>query len=232
MEYLDYITIPHQVMRNKKLKQLDHIIYGIVYTLSNMSKKKCIASNATISRLAITTPNTVQHSLQRLEDEGYIKRNYKDETNRVRVSIEPLVVFGRVLSPDNTVLLPDNTQVLPAGNQNNKHINNKDNSIYHTDDPSSVATESKVNQKEVSSLLGRWKEVTLNFSDNYFKIKSYRLAVERLVEKYGYEDMNKFINKFIEIKDDQWTPDGSTPIRFENNLERIAKAIKRKNNKC
>lgn len=109
------------------------------------------------------------------------------------------------------------------------HIRESYKSIYHTATNVAAETKSKIDQKQVGALIKRWEELTLSFSPKFYLIKSYRQACERMIEKHGFEDLNKFIDKVVEINGDKYTPDSHTPVVFERNIDRLVKAIKRNN---
>ena len=124
----DFLIIPYIAVENPNLQPLDRILYGVVYYFEKMREGKCIASNETLREYAqAKNINSIQHSLERLEKEGYIKRIYKDENRKIRKEIKCKIVF-RVLSNDNTVLSNKHTV---CSNKHSKVCSN-DNHISNT----------------------------------------------------------------------------------------------------
>lgn len=140
----EFLLIPYTLIADDAIAPLDERVYGIIYWLTQLRRDKCIASNPVLAALCRTTANALQNSLVKLENQGYIRRIYKDETRRVRDEIIPLVVFGKV-SPRNYTSKPvdkvgisrgevpptggivpptGGTQVPPTGDQKNSILNN------------------------------------------------------------------------------------------------------------
>ena len=98
----DYLLVPTILLKDKKITPMDRSIYGAIYFLSQLNKKKCIASNRVIASIAFTTCATVRNSISRLNNLKYIRCKYKDEQKKVREQIIPLIKLIRVSSPDDT----------------------------------------------------------------------------------------------------------------------------------
>lgn len=79
----DFLIIPYQVSFSPNLQPLDIKIYGVIYWLQHLKQGKCTASNTYLAKICLSTPNSVQHSLERLEKEGFILRIYKDEAKKI-----------------------------------------------------------------------------------------------------------------------------------------------------
>lgn len=99
----DFILIPCQLLKDKKLTPLDRIAYGYIYWCVKLKNEKCTAGNQTLANLCGVSPGSLQNSLTRLERQGYIKRKFADEKHRKRSEIIPLVIFAKVSSDNDTV---------------------------------------------------------------------------------------------------------------------------------
>jgi DNA-binding Lrp family transcriptional regulator len=115
----DFLLIPYAVMH---MNSADRFIFGTIYMFSQLSQKKCFASNTAISKIAHVTPETVSNSLIRLEEQGFIKRYFKDTERRNRDYIECLVGFSKVSSVSGLPIIPKLNEVSSI----DEHIYNKD----------------------------------------------------------------------------------------------------------
>jgi DNA-binding Lrp family transcriptional regulator len=87
-----FLVAPYEVIGNENLKTIDSIVFGIIYFYESLSKKKCVASNKEIARLARKSTSTISKSLIRLEKEEYIKRHiYSLDNSMYRDKIETLI---------------------------------------------------------------------------------------------------------------------------------------------
>src|SRR3990167_8875218 len=96
----EFIIIPHILIENKKITLIDERLYGIIYWFQRLKNEKCTASNPTLANLIKTTPTTIANSLTKLENLGFIKRIFKDETRKIRQEIKPLVILRKVSLTD------------------------------------------------------------------------------------------------------------------------------------
>lgn len=92
MKQPDFIQIPTQLLSNKNLQPTDRIIYGYIYWMTKLKNDKCFASNDTFAELANCSASLVSKALTRLEENGYIRRIFDEETNH-RKEIIPLVSY-------------------------------------------------------------------------------------------------------------------------------------------
>jgi hypothetical protein len=120
-----FLIIPYELVKDRKINPLDERVYGVIYWLTQLKCDKCTASNSTLAELCQTTPTSLSNSLTKLEKRKYILREYKDKKRKVRVEIKPLIVFARVSPTDETVSPTGETRVSPTGEQNNRYIKNK-----------------------------------------------------------------------------------------------------------
>lgn len=110
MDLPDFIQIPRPIMEDKSLTQLDWVVYGLVYWYARLKLQKCVLSNASFAQLSNSHPRSVQRSLARLEERGYISCEYNsDMTER---EIHPLVVFSKNI-PTTAGSPPHDRRVTP-----------------------------------------------------------------------------------------------------------------------
>lgn len=132
----DYLTIPCVLINDKRMRPIDHLVYGLIYWYSKLKLEKCVASNGTIADLLSTHQSTIANSIGRLNKYGYVRILYDESissNNRVRTEIIPLIVFAEV-SPNGEggyrqmakrVSPKSETGVSPYG-EHNKNIDKKE----------------------------------------------------------------------------------------------------------
>lgn len=86
----DFYIIPSYVAVDTFLKDIDFKVFAIVYT-DHTFGGKCEKQNQDFAEILGRNINTIQKSLKRLEQRGYIERQYKGEAKRHRESIKVLV---------------------------------------------------------------------------------------------------------------------------------------------
>ncbi|HBI17172.1 MAG TPA: hypothetical protein DDY52_03425 [Candidatus Moranbacteria bacterium] len=116
----DFLIIPGQVIFSPKLQPLDHKVYGVIYWLHSLKDGRCSASNIYLARVCFpcekdneklkTKARSVQNSLTRLENNGFIQRIFRDKAKKMRGEILPLVSY-RVSLNDDTVSSNNDTKV-------------------------------------------------------------------------------------------------------------------------
>lgn len=87
----EFLIVPSVVIQDKSLREVDKIVFGVVYFFERLKNGKCIVSNKYIGDFAGCSERSVQDSLNRLESSGLIKRFYKDPQKRHRTHICALI---------------------------------------------------------------------------------------------------------------------------------------------
>ena len=80
----DFIIVPYQLLEDKKITLVDERLYGIIYWFTKLKNEQCTASNKTLAELLKSTTGTIQNSLTKLEELGYIQRIIKDIKRKTR----------------------------------------------------------------------------------------------------------------------------------------------------
>lgn len=101
----DFLIIPKVVHNNKKLRPTDWVVYATVYWYEHMKDGRCFASNESIADIAQVSERAIISSLDRLEKQGYIRREY-DENKARRKEIKSLVFYAKVGDKDGQSSLP------------------------------------------------------------------------------------------------------------------------------
>ncbi len=93
----DSLTIPYQLIADDRLDSLDEKVYAVLYWLEHIRGGPCDPSNEELARLVHSKKDesyrSVQNSLLRLEELGYILREYKDPSKRHRSAIKTNISF-------------------------------------------------------------------------------------------------------------------------------------------
>lgn len=86
--------IPIQLYDDPHIEPMDRDVYAVVYWYEHLKDGECRASNDSISCvLNGSSTRAIQNSLTKLEERGYIARDYKDEAQRNRLRIRTLIAF-------------------------------------------------------------------------------------------------------------------------------------------
>jgi len=182
----DFLLIPLPVYQNNRLDNIDCFVYAVIYWFYSLKDGKCTASNATIANiLNLVNYRTVQNALTRLEENGFIKREYQDSKKRIREEIIPLVTF-RVSSVDDKVSSVDDTRVSSVDDQN-KNIYNE-------------------NIKEENTVVQNFEK----FWHEYPNKKNKKKAFEKFKKINPSEEMFALILEALkkQKKSPQWFKDG------------------------
>lgn len=93
----DFLIIPYALIVDDRVNPLDEKVYATLYWMERLRGGICNPSNDELSTIVhagtLTDSRSVQNSLTKLEDLGYITREYADETKRTRISISTNVSF-------------------------------------------------------------------------------------------------------------------------------------------
>lgn len=90
----DFLIIPKVVHRDKKLRPTDWVVYATIYWYEHMKDGKCFAGNEALAETAQVSERAVMSSLERLENQGYIRREYNENKSR-RTEIKSLVMYAK-----------------------------------------------------------------------------------------------------------------------------------------
>lgn len=86
--------IPIQLYDDAEIEPMDRDVYAVVYWYEHLKDGECKASNDSIACVINgASTRAIQNSLTKLEERGYIARDYKDEAQRNRLRIRTLIAF-------------------------------------------------------------------------------------------------------------------------------------------
>lgn len=226
----DLLVIPFKLVRDKKLDQIDRMLYGVIYWYQHMKDGRCWASNEKMANILGTTVRVIQNSLTSLESNGYIERIYKDAAKRNRLEIKGLVAFGHV-SPIGDRQEPNDPQVTrerPVGDRANAlqvtrvrlKSNNKDKE--HITAPQGGA--------DINALIALFEPVNPSY-ERLFSNKTQRAAVDRLVKKYGMDKISDTIRFALTVYTKDYAPVITTPLQLEQKLGQLVAFWKKEKSK-
>jgi hypothetical protein len=218
----DFIIIPIQVADDPTLNAIDAKLFGYIYWFTKLRLEKCIASNRLLADLVGTTPNTIQHALERLERSGWVTRIFYTPDKKIRLEIKCNVQFEReVLSVDNRVLPTDNTGVLSTDNHN-KNIYKKNNRKR----TSTNVLEQALDKRDTTI------EICLNHWEQTFKKRPTgkptitRYPFKRLVAAYTLEKVLGAITYMGDHMSDRYMPGINNPKDLEDKWLQLVKQAK------
>jgi DNA-binding Lrp family transcriptional regulator len=227
----DFIIIPYPLLQDEKITLIDERLYGVIYWMSKMRNERCIASNPTLASLVKTTDATIQNSLTKLEQRGYIKRIYGDENRKIRLEIIPLVVFSKIkftpseVSPTNdTVSLTDDTEVSLTDDQSI--------SIYNTKykNKNNTSKTEVLQGKDFNEFIDLFKDVNPMYTD-FYKNRTERKALEDMAEKWGREKLLSAIKELPRIITIPFAPKITKPSELRRDIGKLIAFYQQEKNK-
>ena len=211
----DFIIVPYQLIIDDKITPIDRDVYGLVYWLTKLKGERCIASNLFIAQALHISAKSVQNSLTRLQQYGYIHRTFKDESRRVREEIIPLIVLSKVSLNKDTGIPNQGYDVSLNKEQKKKRVIRKvNNTAKHC-----------FAGKEINDLISLFEEVNPTFERLYGN-KTQRAALERLVAKFGQGKISGAIKALHGIINQKYAPRITTPLQLEQKLGDLAAFVK------
>lgn len=219
---------------DKRIEPFDEKVYAAVDWFHGMKDGECRASNATLAELIRPNdpqPRSVQNSLNRLEQCGYINRKYKDEAKRNRVRIVPLIELRVVRNGDDTqgtsemamipVRIRDDrasesvmTRVRIRSNKRSKSIDTA---------PQGGA--------EVNKLIALFEPINPSF-ERLFANKTQRAAIDRLRKKHSAEKVEGAIKFAVSVYHTDFAPMITTPLQLETKLGQLVAFWGKENRKA
>lgn len=90
-----YFIVDSRIMRDKNLSPSDVVLYSLLCGLSNNAKNCCYAPNRYLAEFLNISIRSVQNSLLKLQQYGYISVNIKNHNKRVIKTIFNLAIDFR-----------------------------------------------------------------------------------------------------------------------------------------
>lgn len=99
----DFLLTPYTLIADERVDAMDEKIYAVLYWYEHLKGGDCNPSNQEIARIVHASDETgirsVQNSLTKLEQLGYIEREYGDAARRNRISIHTKVAYKYAPKP-------------------------------------------------------------------------------------------------------------------------------------
>lgn len=91
----NFLIVPYALLDCEDCHLTEYMVYAAIYWFEHMRGEKCIASNASIARIAKVSERSVMGALEKLETNGFIRRIYVGDSKARRSEIQCLVMFGK-----------------------------------------------------------------------------------------------------------------------------------------
>lgn len=104
--------------------------------------------------------------------------------------------------------------------ENKNHINNNNNPL----------TPLKGENKQIAELINLFKEVNPSYGE-FFKRKSQRAAIERMLQTIGYEKLHSAITVLRKTNGEEYAPTITSPVQLEMKLAALEAFLRKRKNK-
>lgn len=139
----NFLTVPSVVLKDKELKTLDGLVYGVIYWFAQLKNEKCTLSNASIAKLLNAKSGSVANSISRLARKELVKVKLNEKNHREEII--PLVIFTKEGKSDEGVVeggsptdegVPEHSSTDEGGVnlQMNRRIRNNNNTVRENGD--------------------------------------------------------------------------------------------------
>lgn len=204
-----------------QIEPFDEKVYAAIDWFHNMKDGECHAGNGTLARLIKPSdpqPRSVQNSLNRLEQRGYIRREYKDEARRNRLRIVPLIVLHLVRNADDTPPTSESTMT-PERNGDDRRERNGDDQSNNKGSKSTKKNPalSADEEKQIGEIIDAFKIVNPSYK-TLFARNPQRQAAYRLLQQFGYDPLLKMIAYLQHSNAARFAPTITTPSQLESKL--------------
>lgn len=191
-----YWMVPTIISDDPRTEPFDEKVYAAVDWFHGMKDGECRASNQTLAELIKPhdpQPRSVQNSLNRLEECGYIARYYKDAGRRNRERIVPLIelaVRNRHDTSNETAMIPerngDDTASETAMTRVRIVSKNRSNKAAQ-----SAAGNAKPKHDAMGAEVVKAMEAVDPKNKRYYGNTTQRAACDFLIAEYGLQEVLK-----------------------------------------
>lgn len=108
----DFIIVPFRLIE-EGIDPSAQRVYGVIYSLQQLSLGVCIASNQTIAEFAHCSEQSVERAISELSEKGYIVASYLDDAHRNRKSIKAILTYASSLTHEGRDPHPLGTRPSP-----------------------------------------------------------------------------------------------------------------------
>jgi DNA-binding Lrp family transcriptional regulator len=241
-------SIPDWLLERKDLDFGEKITLAILGRLGALEKPVHPSQKWLAEKMGITD-RQIRNILNKLEKKGLVEKtgkiwklnayivvrgkNFLSSEEKIssdseeKISSDKRVIHSRDIHKENIYynnqIVTNNRTVLHSSDKENIDNNTKKNNIL------SVATQS-VAGKEINELISLFKEVNPTY-ERLFSNKTQRQAVERLVKKFGKEEVANLVKMLPKIIGNPYAPRITTPLQLEHKLADLLVYLKQEQNK-
>jgi DNA-binding transcriptional ArsR family regulator len=201
----------------QKLKASGIAVYNALASFANFKTQTCFPTQEAVAQLIGLSPRTVRRKVKVMIELGLIK------VERRRGS-----AIYYLLRPDRTKETVgqdkrDTSDRTPEPTNNNYLTIIENNKVVAEQLP-------PLNGSLINSLISRFKEVNPNY-ERLFANKTQRLALERLVGKFGQPMVERLIDLLPRVFGRPYAPRITTPLKLEEKLADLLSFIKEEEEK-
>ncbi len=217
-----FCWVDYYVIENKNLSSSAKITYLILARFANNETQECHPSITTIAKLAGLHPDTVRVAVRDLQRARLIEI---DDTAKGEVFYYQLNNTPRKNQP------PEKKGKTPRkegeGLPENKGTNKTNMDKTNINKTNNIKTSKEVTRKdqEIFDLINKFQEVNPSYK-RLFSNKTQREALQRLIDNFGKEKIEKLINTIAITNQMKFAPIITTPLELESKLGRLLSFIK------
>ena len=202
-EKIPFTQVANSILNDKNLSWEAKGLFGYLYS-------KPENWNFSSERISSDSKNGIDKTkttLKELEDNGYLIRKRKGDGRMIyRLYFKkPKVDFA-------TKGKSHCGKIHQISNKEKKVIKNN---IYKN-----------IYNNSIVEILDAFKEVNISY-ENFFKNKTQRSAIERLLKKVGKEDLLKIVKLLKETNKEEYAPTITTPYELEQKFSKLGYFIKK-----
>lgn len=227
-----YWSIPTLISDDPRIEPFDEKVYAAVDWFHGMKDGECRASNSTLAELIRPTdpqPRSVQNSLTRLEECGFIRREYKDKEKRNRLRIVPLIELHIVRNGDDT-LKTSETAMIDERNGDDRASESVMTRvrILSKNRSNSTAAQSAAKFSALGADVIKAFEAIDAKNKTYYGNTTQRKAADFLIAEYGFDEVLKRISVLAKTNKIPYFPTITTPVQLRDKWVQLQDAVERK----
>lgn len=238
----DYYHVPQIVA--VAVNPHEAFVFSVVYWFAKLKDGKCFASNARIAEaLPYKSSNiSIANALRKLEDKGFVRREFKDKAKKVRTEVVVLVSYKVSptddtptddTSPSDTVSPTGDTgithrlkRVSPTGEQSSKRekekriVKGSSKATRRVAGGKTVKQPSILDAKQWQGLIDGFAEINPMYLDFYTNTTE-RAALEALTKRIGYTKLKATIDALADVTSRRYAPKITKPTELRRDLGKL-----------
>lgn len=230
----DFITIPREVVMSDKIRDTDRLVYGVIYSMSQMSNKRFIGKNTTIAKMVGISVGSVTNSLGRLVEAKFITCLFKDTNKRIRTEIIPLIDYKNIVEvPSNDGTL---NKSVPSSDGHEVPSNDGDRVPSNDGQNKNIYISNNINISKNNIITGETK-VESDFiykklyiiNKDVYNSKGWKINIEAVKKLSLKQNLKEILEWYINVFSNQYTPKAYTPSELLNKWAKIEEYYKQNN---